>query len=383
MSVGGRDRVIQSDSFFSVKNDTPEPPLTQCRILQMSTLRIATWNINGLRSLIVDDLPSGKFRAGQVKTEIKPDSNLGHLLQTYQPNILCFQETRCDEATLDRFQLPGWRLYSSSSQLEVPSRKGNRYSGVSVWVHTDLPEPKSVIRQLPTLTEPLQPGDLEGRFIALDFGDWVLWNTYVPNAGTNYAYRTERWDPAITQYLAQLREQNRMVVWVGDLNVAPTPRDVYFGDPLTTPQGKRLVERWGGPQPNNSAYQQQLQIIREAHWSTPKMKGVGPLAEAGFTQAEREGFQGFLKQGYVDVWRHLHPDTDYSGFSYWSLRVPTLRPTNRGWRIDHILIDQEHIDLVQDCQNLPEIGTRTKYRDSVGKYGSDHGPVCVTLQLPG
>ena len=347
----------------------------------MKTIRIATWNINGLRSLIVDDLPSSKFRAGQIKSQIPPESNLGHLLSVYNPNILCFQETRSDAEILSRFQIPNWRIFSVSSQLEKASRAGNRYSGVSIWVHTDLPEPQQVIRQLPTLTEPYQPGDLEGRFIALDFGDWVLWNTYVPNAGTNYKYRTERWDPAITQYLAELRAQGRMVVWVGDLNVAPTPLDVWFGDPLSTPQGKRFQERWGTDKTGESGFQHQLQILREAHWSTPKMRGVGPLAEAGFTQAERNAFQGFLKQGYVDVWRHLHPQTEYDGFSYWSLRAPVYRGMNKGWRIDHVLVDQEHLDRVQDCRNLPEIGTRTKYRANVGKYGSDHGPVCVTLQL--
>lgn len=344
-------------------------------------LRIVTWNINGLRSLIVDDLPSAKFRKGQIKTEIKPDSNLGHLFETYQPNILCFQETRSSQETMDRFQIPDWRIYSSSSELPTPSRSGNRYSGVSIWLHTDLPEPKKVINRLPTLPEPEESGDLEGRFIALDFGEWVLWNTYVPNAGTNYKYRTERWDPAITQYLADLRREGRMVVWVGDLNVAPTPRDVYFGDPLTTPQGKRFLERWGGPKPDNPAYKAQLEVLRDIYWTTPRMQGTGPQAELGFTRAEREGFRGFLAQGYVDAWRHTHPLTDYDGFSYWSLRCPTHRPANRGWRIDHVLVDSAHINKVTDCRNLPLVGTLTKARTGVGKYGSDHGPVGVVIDL--
>jgi exodeoxyribonuclease III len=346
-----------------------------------TTLRIVTWNVNGLRSLIVDDLPSAKFRAGQIKTVITPESNLAHLLKLYQANVLCFQETRCNLETMGRFQIPDWRIYSSSSELTKASRTGNRYSGVSIWVHTDLPEPQSVIRRLPTLPQPEESGDLEGRFIALDFGDWVLWNTYVPNAGTNYTYRTERWDPAITRYLADLRRQGRMVVWVGDLNVAPTPRDVYFGNPLTTPQGKRFLERWGGPKPDNPMYQAQYKVLQDVYWSTPKMQGIGPQAEVGFTKAEREGFQGFLDQGYVDVWRHQNPTTDYDGFSYWSLRIPTHRPNNNGWRIDHVLVDQEHIDKVTDCRNLPLVGTLTKERSGVGKYGSDHGPVGVTLTL--
>ena len=348
----------------------------------MPPIRIATWNINGLRSLILDDLSSSKFRPKDLKTHIAPESNLDNLLKLYQPNILCFQETRCNAETLARFQIPGWRIYSVSSELEKASRSGNRYSGVSIWLHDSLPEPKHIIRHLETLPDPPQEGDREGRFLALDFGDWLLINTYVPNAGTNYQYRTTRWDPAMQNYLRQLRRRDRMVVWVGDLNVAPTPMDVHFGDPLTTPKGKRFLERWGGPKSEDSGYVQQLKVLRDAHWSTPKMQGTGPLAEAGFTKAERDAFQRFLGEGYVDVWRHLHPKTEFDGFSYWSLRAPALRPNNRGWRIDHVLIDQSHLDLVKDCRALPSIGTLTKYREGVEKYGSDHGPVCVTLELP-
>ncbi len=35
--------------------------------------------------------------------------------------------------------------------------------------------------------------------------------------------------PAIEKYLKQLRAKNQNVIWTGDFNVAPEPKDVYFG----------------------------------------------------------------------------------------------------------------------------------------------------------
>lgn len=338
------------------------------------TIRIATWNVNGLRSLILDDLMSAKFKKGATKTEIHLDSNLGKLLDQYDPNVICFQETRCDEDTMNRFVIPGWKIYSSSSESQTPSRTGNRYSGTSVWLRDSLgEEPTEIVTRIPTLAEPITEADREGRFMALHFEKWVLINTYVPNAGTNYTYRTERWDPAMLLYLRSLRATGKAIVWVGDLNVAPTPLDVYFGDPTTASHkdAKRLRKIHGGDTP----------ALREAYWDTPAMRGETPDTSPGFTVAERRGFQGFLEEGYVDAWRHQNPERDFSDYSYYSLRIPTCRPNNLGWRIDHVLVDEAHIGCISDCRVLTGVGGDTKTREGVGKYGSDHVPVCCSFNL--
>ena len=168
-------------------------------------MKIASWNVNGIRSYIVDDLPSSKFK---TKLEIAPDSNLGHLIQLYNPNIICFQETRCSKENMLKFNIPGWTIYSSSSQGEG-GRGPNRYSGVSIWVHDilGLGKPNNIYDILPSLSQPLTVNDVEGRFLALEFPNFTIINTYVPNAGTNFTYRTARWDPAMLSYLTSLRNE--------------------------------------------------------------------------------------------------------------------------------------------------------------------------------
>jgi len=345
----------------------------------METLRVVSWNVNGLRSYIVDDLASAKFR---TKTEIKPDSNLDHLIQLYNPNVICFQETRCGLDNMAKFQITDWKVYSSSSQ-GCAGRSGNRYSGVSIWVHTSLVqqlgEPVKVLDILPTLNEPHHDGDLEGRFMALIYENVTIINTYVPNSGTNFTYRTERWDPAMLAFLEVEREKDRMTVWVGDLNVARTPYDVHFGDVSHTPKGLKLLNK----NLDLTVQQEQMEQLRQELHSSPAMQGIGERVPAGFTRQERDGIQSILQSGYSDCWRCQHPITSgvYDGFTWWNLRVPVYRPNNRGWRIDYVIVDNKHLDNLVDCRVLREVGTKTHSRDTPKKYGSDHAPICATFNL--
>ena len=201
----------------------------------MPEIRIASWNVNGIRSYIFNNQASGKFKG---ISEIASDSNLQHLLDTTDSNVICFQETRCGQEKMANIKLEGWNIYSSSSEGEG-GRSKDRYSGVAIMIKTELGEPESVVVNLPTLEPPTDCSDREGRFIALDFIDYQIINTYVPNAGTNFNYRTQRWDPAMLEYLNSLEKR---VIWVGDMNIARTPYDLCLGNVRHTPKGKRLLE---------------------------------------------------------------------------------------------------------------------------------------------
>ena len=50
---------------------------------------------------------------------------------------------------------------------------------------------------------------------------------------------------------------------------------------------------------------------------------------AGFTKEEREDFSLLLKEGFVDSFRHLYPDTTRV-YTYWSYRF-NARAKNTGW----------------------------------------------------
>ena len=335
-------------------------------------LRVASWNVNGLRSYILDDLPSGKFRD---KTEIGATSNLNHLLVLYNPNIICFQETRCGADNMSRFKVPGWKVYSSSSE-GTGGRGPNRYSGVSIWVSESLglPEPTQ-IDLLPNLAETITSADREGRFLALRYPDFTIINTYVPNSGTNFSYRTERWDPAMAHFLVSEKESGKLTIWMGDLNVARTPYDVHFGDVRHLPQAQKLLQE-GGPETETK-----LEALRERVHNNSHMQGTGQNVPAGFTREERDGIEKILESGYSDAWRHLHPTDYYKGFTWWNLRIPAYRPQDRGWRIDYVIIDNDHIDNLVDCQVFNQVGTRSYGEEKVKKYGSDHAPICATIKL--
>lgn len=87
---------------------------------------------------------------------------------------------------------------------------------------------------------------------------------------------------------------------------------------------------------------------------------------AGFTDQEREAFQKLLGCGFVDAYRHLHPDkVEYSWWSY----MRNARANNVGWRIDYFLVSDWAADKIKACG----IGTEI--------YGSDHAPVSLEIDL--
>ena len=53
----------------------------------MPEIRISSWNINGIRSYIFNNNPCGKFKK---ITEIENGSNLHHLLEETNSNVISF-----------------------------------------------------------------------------------------------------------------------------------------------------------------------------------------------------------------------------------------------------------------------------------------------------
>lgn len=52
---------------------------------------------------------------------------------------------------------------------------------------------------------------------------------------------------------------------------------------------------------------------------------------AGFTKEERDGFSDLLKEGFVDSFRHLHPE-DTARYSFWTYMM-NARAKNVGWLV--------------------------------------------------
>jgi exonuclease III len=338
----------------------------------MVVLRVASWNVNGLRSYIFDHLPSSKY---DLKTEIHPESNLAELIREWSPNLICFQETRCGTELLQKIQLPDWKLYNSSSQ-GTGARSQDRYSGVATLVHQSLGTPLLEESIIP-LAEGVEANcQSEGRFLALIFQKFVILNTYVPNAGTNFTERTSVWDPAIKDYLEclKVRFPDKLLVWVGDLNVARSPYDVYFGDVTRTPKYQRLLLD------SEKITDEVKDSLQETFNGTKAMQGLSTSTSAGFTRQERDGIEAILENGWLDSWKHLHPTEKHSGYTWWNPRFPHHRQENLGWRIDYCLVPKEQAQYLEKVEVLAKIGTKSKRDQRVNKFGSDHAPLGIIFR---
>lgn len=87
---------------------------------------------------------------------------------------------------------------------------------------------------------------------------------------------------------------------------------------------------------------------------------------AGFSAQERASFAELLKTGFVDTFRHLHPDE--IKYSWWSYRFNS-RARNSGWRIDYFLISDFAKEFVKSADILTDI------------HGSDHAPVLLEVDI--
>jgi exodeoxyribonuclease-3 len=85
----------------------------------------------------------------------------------------------------------------------------------------------------------------------------------------------------------------------------------------------------------------------------------------GFSDEERASFSELLESGFVDTFRHFHPDLE-GAYSWWSYRAGA-RPRNVGWRIDYFGVSTPFIQRVVSAEILPQV------------LGSDHCPVGIVL----
>jgi exodeoxyribonuclease-3 len=83
---------------------------------------------------------------------------------------------------------------------------------------------------------------------------------------------------------------------------------------------------------------------------------------------EREWIDRVEEAGYIDTFRHTHPD-EKDRYSWWSVRTGA-RKRNVGWRIDYFFVSRELEESIEDADILSDI------------EGSDHAPVTLRLRLP-
>ncbi|MEQ8302141.1 MAG: exodeoxyribonuclease III [Cyclobacteriaceae bacterium] len=161
----------------------------------MAVLRLASWNVNGIRATIKKDFQKN--------------------MQELGPDILCLQETKAsaEEAKETLSVMKGYKIFTNSSK----ARKG--YSGTAILSKED---PVQV-----TYDIGIEEHDQEGRVITAEYSQFFLTTVYTPNSGQDLKrldYR-ETWDKAFLDYILWLNKRKPVIV-CGDLNVAHQEIDI-------------------------------------------------------------------------------------------------------------------------------------------------------------
>jgi exodeoxyribonuclease-3 len=172
--------------------------------MNASPLRIATWNVNGLRA-----------RAERVAAWL--DANA--------PDIVLLQETKCDPA-----QIPEG-LFSSRSYEVAAIGAGGR-NGVLIASRLGLRDVhESIADYTPKGHDPELPDLLsEPRLISANCGGIRVASVYAPNGrevDAPHFHAKLHWYDALRAWSAARISESAPLILGGDFNVAPTDADVW------------------------------------------------------------------------------------------------------------------------------------------------------------
>jgi exodeoxyribonuclease III len=220
-------------------------------------MKVATYNVNSIRQRLPIVLD---------------------WLAEHKPDVMCLQETKVQDDDFPAAAIRQAGYYSSYRGMKS-------YNGVATLTRA---MPDRVIHGFHE-----GPDNEDFRIIQTVVGGIPIINTYVPQG---YSITSEKyalklaWFRRLRTYLQSTFDPTAPLIWVGDLNVAPEPIDVYHPD-------KRVND-------------------------------------VDFHIDARSAYQEVVAWGFVDVFRKLHPDIVQ--YTYWDYFRNAFE-RNFGWRIDHIL----------------------------------------------
>lgn len=220
-------------------------------------MKIATYNVNSIRQRLPIVLD---------------------WISEHKPDVMCLQETKVQDQ-----DFPAEAIRNAGYHVEYRGMKS--YNGVATLT---LAEPEKVIHGLHE-----GPDNEDSRIIQTVVKGIPIINSYVPQGyainSEKYAFKLE-WFRRLRKYLESALRPDQPAIWLGDLNVAPEPIDVYHSE----------------------------------------KRGNDP----DFHIDARTAYKDVIAWGFVDVFRKLHPDVVQ--YTYWDYYRNALQ-RNFGWRIDHIL----------------------------------------------
>ncbi len=250
-------------------------------------MKIISWNVNGLRAVYKKNFLSWLKDSGA--------------------DIVCLQEIKSDLENIpkDLFNPAGYFSFFNPAE-----RKG--YSGTAVFskLQPEKVETKSGMKEF----------DNEGRFLKMEFPDFILIVLYLPHGGRGKEkmdYKLEAYK-FLQNYFSKIKD--RKVLLIGDFNIAAEDLD------LARPDGNR----------NNTM----------------------------FTPEERTAIGKIVSLGFADTFRKFHVG---GGHYTWWPYFANARERNLGWRIDYAFASAALDKKLKSASILKDV------------KGSDHCPIEVEI----
>ncbi|MCL2804700.1 MAG: exodeoxyribonuclease III [Treponema sp.] len=232
-------------------------------------------------------------------------------LRKDDPDILCLNETKAEPGQLSPlFINPEGTKYSSF----WASAKKRGYSGVAIYT-------KEQPQNVNFMGKP--EFDDEGRVLIAEYKKFSLIAAYFPNSQDERKRLDYKlaFNDAMLKLCNSIVKKGQNLILCGDYNVAHTPIDL------------------ARPKANENS--------------------------AGYLPEERAWMDKFLKAGFIDTFRLLHP-AQTGCYTWWSY-MGQAREKNVGWRIDYHCVNENFMPNVKSSIIRPDV------------TGSDHCPVEIQI----
>eukprot|EP00178_Gracilaria_changii_P015688 TRINITY_DN439_c1_g1_i1.p1 TRINITY_DN439_c1_g1~~TRINITY_DN439_c1_g1_i1.p1 ORF type:complete len:333 (-),score=75.89 TRINITY_DN439_c1_g1_i1:58-1056(-) len=241
-----------------------------------ATKTILSWDVGGLRAL--------------ARTQPRA---LSDLLRTYDPHVVCLQQTRLQRRheplffdALPRFD--NYVFHSSTSRLS--------YSGTVTYSRVPIRVCQRKINHV--------VGDEEGRMVMIEYPCLFVINVHNMHSGRALQRLSTRlsWEQALRKHIRNVRHMGKPLLLLGNLNVARHPLDVH-------------------------------------------QQSSAEHNRAGCSDLERLSFEHTLETcGLVDMFRVFHPHQ--RAFTYWN---------GSASRLDYALVSDDMLPAVKSVTILHHV----------------------------
>ncbi len=256
-------------------------------------MKVASFNVNSLRARL---------------------TILLDWIKAVSPDILCLQETKVPDSA---FPIKDFERIG----LHVSFRGEKTFNGVAM------------ISRVPfeDVHYGFEDGSEAVRLISVKIQGITVINTYVPQGFHPLSEKFREkldWLQRLYYHFKDNYKHRMPIIWTGDFNIAPEPKDVY--DP---------------------------KLLR---------------GHVGFHPDEQAILLKFMEWGFIDVFR-LH-NSESGQYSFWDYTMKNAVKKGMGWRIDHIWATKVIAD--KSIRAWIDVGPRLLQKPS------DHTPVVAEFKIP-